>query len=225
MSLATLAFALLVVVHPRGPGAISKCTGTPADGSLSGAVSLPHHGANFSSYSTVGWLLGRQHVHSSVYATLVEAQQDLARHYPDQHTVFGETGWPWGGSFPPHRTHRNGTSVDVMVPVRRADATAAFPSSLLNKFGYGIEFDHDGQWRDYRIDYDAIVTQLFAIDRAAHRNGIAIDLVIFDNTLQQQLWQARDGQRLRQRVRFSQTPAWVRHDEHFHINFAVDCGR
>ncbi len=223
MTLAALVLALFAVVHPRGPGAVSSCSGTPANGSLRDAVSIPHHGENFSSYSTLGWLLGRQHVHSKVYATLIDAQQELARLRPEVHTVFAESGWPFGGRLRPHRTHRNGTSVDILVPVVRDGAPVPFPASLFNGFGYTVQFDSQGRYRDYRIDYDAMAAQLLALQRAARRNGIGIDVVIFDNILQQQLWQARDGRKLQQALRFSRTPAWVRHDEHYHVNFAVSC--
>ena len=214
---------LFAALHPRSPGVISSCTGTPANGAIRNAVSLPHHGRNFSTYSTLGWLLGRQHVHSAVYATTQDAMADLASRHPEIHTTFAETGWPFGGQLRPHKTHRNGTSVDILVPVLRNDQPAHFPSSLLNKFGYGIEFDRNGRYGDYRIDYAAMAAQILALNRAASRNGIGIDVVIFDNTLQQQLWSAHDGRKLQQSVRFSKTPAWIRHDEHYHVNFKVDC--
>ena len=214
---------LLAILHPRGPGATSVCTGTPANGTLRDAVSIPRHGENFSTYSTLGWLLGRQHVHSKVYATLIDAQHELARLRPEVHTVFAESGWPFGGRLRPHRTHRNGTSVDIMVPVLRAGVPEPFPSSLFNGFGYAVEFDPQGSYRDYRIDYDAMAAQLLALQHAAGRNGIGIDVVIFDNSLQQQLWKARDGRQLQQAMRFARTPAWIRHDEHYHVNFRVPC--
>ena len=221
--LALLTLMAFAIVHPRRPGANSVCSGLPANGSLREAVSIPHHGVNFSSYSTLGWLLGRQHVHSTVYATLIDAQRELARSRPEVHTVFAESGWPFGGRLRPHRTHRNGTSVDIMVPVTRDGVPVPFPASLSNGFGYAVEFDRQGRYRDYRIDYDAMAAQLLALSRAARRNGTGIDVVIFDNTLQQQLWQAREGRKLQQAMRFSRTPAWVRHDEHYHVNFAVSC--
>jgi penicillin-insensitive murein endopeptidase len=217
-------FVLFAILHPRSPGTESICFGTPAAGRIENAASLPHHGNNFSSYSTLGWLLGRQHVHSRVHATLIDATKTLETSQPGLRTVFGETGWPWGGRFRPHRTHRNGTSVDIMVPVRRDDQSVPFPSASWNGFGYAVEFDRQGSHGDYRIDYDAMVAQLLALSRAARGNGIGIDVVIFDNILQQQLWQARDGRKLQQAMRFSRTPAWIRHDEHYHINFRVPCG-
>jgi penicillin-insensitive murein DD-endopeptidase len=223
---ATLMLAsVFALLHPRSAGDDSICIGTPANGSLRNAVSLPHHGDHFSTYSTLGWLLGRQHLHGAVQATVVDAMQDLAQRDPGVHTVFGESGWPWGGQLRPHRTHRNGTSLDVMVPVRRDRQVVPFPASPFNLFGYGIEFDAQGRYRDYRIDYDAMVAQLLTLQRAAQKNGIGIDVVIFDGALQQQLWKARDGRQLKQIVRFSKTPVWIRHDEHYHVNFRVACAR
>lgn len=214
---------LFAVLHPRSPGGESTCFGTPAAGHIENATSLPHHDDNFSTYSTLGWMLGRQHVHSRVHATLIDAMNALDTSQPGLRTVFGETGWPWGGRFRPHRTHRNGTSVDIMVPVRRDGESAPFPSAPWNGFGYSVEFDAQSRYGSYRIDYDAMAAQLLAIHAAARSNGIGIDVVIFDNGFQKSLWTAKNGSRLKQAMRFSKTPAWIRHDEHYHINFSVPC--
>lgn len=214
---------LFALLHPRSPDAESLCFGTPAAGRIDNAASLPHHGDNFSTYSTLGWMLGRQHVHSRVRVTLIDAMTSLESSQPGLHTVFGETGWPWGGRFRPHRTHRNGTSVDIMVPVRRDDQSVPFPSWPWNGFGYAVEFDAQGRYGRYRIDYDAMVAQLLAMHAAARRNGIGIEVVIFDNGFQSALWSAKNGSRLRQSVRFSKLAPWIRHDEHYHVNFSVPC--
>ena len=214
---------LFAILHPRSPDVESTCFGTPAAGRIDNAASLPHHGDNFSTYSTLGWMLGRQHLHSRVRDTLVDAMTALETKQPGLHAVFGETGWPWGGRFRPHRTHRNGTSVDIMVPVRRDGQSVPFPSAPWNGFGYAVEFDAQGRYGSYHIDYDAMIAQLLAIHAAARSNGIGIDVVIFDNVLQQSLWAAKNGSLLKQAMRFSKTPAWIRHDEHYHVNFSLPC--
>ena len=74
----------------------------------------------------------------------------LARALPGTVHVYGETGKREGGPFPPHRTHRNGTSVDFMVPVRDADGDSVpLPTWPWNRFGYDLEFTLDG-----RLDFD-----------------------------------------------------------------------
>ena len=50
-------------------------------------------------------------------------------------------GWPKGGAFWPHRSHENGLSVDVFVPVRDAAGQAReVPTWPWNRFGYGLDF-------------------------------------------------------------------------------------
>jgi penicillin-insensitive murein endopeptidase len=203
--------------------AASLCRGTPADGSLQGGVSLPLAGENFRAYSTLGWMLGRAHVHDRVRAALLDAWKTLETERPGVVYVYGETGWPTGGRFHPHRTHRNGTSVDLMVPVRRGDATAQLPTRADNRFGYGVEFDAQGRAGDLRIDFDAMAEQLHALHGAAKRNGIGIARVIFDPPLLPRLWRTKHGAWLRRSIAFMPRAAWIRHDEHYHVDFAVHC--
>jgi penicillin-insensitive murein endopeptidase len=201
----------------------STCYGTSAQGRLAGGVRLPLGGTNFSAYSVAGWGIGRTYVHDTVRDVLVDAFRELESTAPGKVFVYGETGFPAGGRFPPHRTHRNGLSVDLMVPVLRDDASVPLPGSVFNRFGYDLEFDGEGRLDDYRIDFDALAQLVLALDRTAKARGIGIARVIFDVPLQRHLWRAQGGRELRRQVAFSTRPAWVRHDEHIHVDFAVPC--
>jgi penicillin-insensitive murein endopeptidase len=97
------------------------------------------------------------------------------------------------------------------------------PGSVFNRFGYDLEFDGEGRLDDYRIDFDALAQLVLALDRTAKARGIGIARVIFDVPLQRHLWRAKGGAQLRRQVAFSTRPAWVRHDEHIHVDFAVRC--
>jgi len=46
--------------------------------------------------------------------------------------------------------------------------------------------------------------------------------VIFDPQLQKHVFATESGKALKGKVAFSPKPAWVRHDEHDHIDFTVD---
>jgi len=96
----------------------SVSVGTPAKGALKEAVSFPSSGTGFVTYSTLGNLMGRQFVHSRVRDTLLETFAVLDRSAPDRTFVLGETGLKRGGRIRPHRTHQNGLSVDIFMPVR-----------------------------------------------------------------------------------------------------------
>lgn len=201
----------------------SRCFGTPSHGRIDDAVSFPLSGTNFSTYSTLGWSLGRAYVHDKVLATMLAAFRQLEHTSPATVFVYGETGWQSGGSFEPHRTHQNGLSVDLMVPVLLHGTSVPLPGGILDRYGYDLEFDHHGRHGDHVIDFEALAELLYRIDRAADDARIGITRVIFDVPLQKHLWQTTRGLYLREHVTFSTTPAWVRHDEHVHIDFAVRC--
>jgi len=213
-----LAFALGVA-----PAQASTCYGRVAQGSITGAVALPGSGPNFAAYSRLGVHLGRTHVHEQVRDIVVDAYAALARGFPGKRYVYGETGLREGGRMRPHRTHQNGLSVDFMVPVVDAKGNSVpLPSSPLNKFGYALEFDAQGRAGELRIDYAAIAEHLYQLNEAAQRRKLGIALVIFDPALMPALLKTARGDVLR-RLPFMQGTPWIRHDEHYHVDFAVAC--
>lgn len=202
----------------------STCFGTVAKGSLENGVALPSGGRNFSSYSTTAELVGRTYVHSRVRDVVVAAYKGLEGAAPDKGFVYGETGWKSGGRIKPHRTHQNGLSVDFMVPVvNKAGRSVALPTNALNRYGYGIEFDAAGRYGDFEIDFPAIAEHLYQLDAAARAHGIGISLVIFDEPYLPRLFATARGPYLKQNLKFMHGQAWVRHDEHYHVDFAVKC--
>lgn len=206
-----------------GLAAESTCYGTVANGALRGGVALPTVGVNFQSYSRLAISLGRTHVHSRVATVVTEAYAAAATTMPEVTFVYGETGWPDGGRFQPHKTHQNGLSVDFFVPVRDAEGRSVpIPTSPFTRFGYDLEFDRQARLGEYRIDFEAIAEHLYQLDRAARRHGAPIALVIFDLQYLPPLLATRRGPSLR-RLPFLRRQAWVRHDEHYHVDFAVPC--
>lgn len=101
------------------------------------------------------------------------------------------------------------------------------PTSALNEFGYVIEFDERGHavvdGKTYAIDFEALAQHLVEIHRAAQASGVTIWRVIFDVPLQRLLFATAHGAYLKQHLTFSTKPAWVRHDEHYHVDFAIPC--
>ena len=105
--------------------------------------------------------------------------------------VYGETGWPRGGRFRPHRTHQNRLSVYLMVPVRGGDGRPArLPTPPWRKFGYATHFD------------------------------AAVELVIVAPEYRPALARTPSGAVLA-RLPLMRGRPWVRHDEHYHVDFPV----
>jgi penicillin-insensitive murein endopeptidase len=202
----------------------STCFGKTSAGRLEQGVRLPSSGPNFSSYSTSMVAVGRTYVHSKVARVVRRSFAALEKSRPETVYVIGESGWAKGGRFRPHRTHQNGLSVDFMVPVLNADGRSVpLPTRPTQRWGYDLEFDQDGRLDALRIDFDAVAAQLAALHRAARAEGVGIGLVIFDDRYLDKLWKTPDGPYVRRRLPFMKGKPWVRHDEHFHIDFVVPC--
>jgi penicillin-insensitive murein endopeptidase len=220
-----IAIGMLWLALAWGSEAVeSRCFGRPGEGRLEQGWPLPYDGPNFRAYSGLGWVLGRTYVHSRVQRTILRAYRELESKMPDRQFIYAETGFEGGGPFWPHVTHQNGLSADFMVPVlNREGKPVDFPGFLWNRFGYDLEFDAEGNWQGYRIDFEALAEHLYQLHRAARTEGIRIRIVIFAPELTKQLFQSARGKYLRKQLDFYRQPARMRHDEHYHVDFLVSC--
>lgn len=201
----------------------STCYGTTSNGALAEACQLPEEGPNFAPYSSLGPLLGRTWAHCEVVKVVEESYAALEKSHPELSFVYGESGKKEGGSFEPHKTHQNGLSVDFMVPVTDSSGQSVpLPTSIENKFGYGLEFDINGKLDDLAIDFEAISAHIAAIKKAAETEGVGIWRVIFDPKLQPKLHGTKFWEEIKH-LEFSTKQSWVRHDEHYHIDFEIPC--
>ena len=107
-----LIYILIVLLSFPSYSIESTCYGTTSNGSLENGVQLPSEGVNFEGYSSIAAIAGRTYVHSSVRDIVIEAYQRLEKMEPDKVYKYAETGYEEGGQFKPHKTHRNGLSVD-----------------------------------------------------------------------------------------------------------------
>lgn len=202
----------------------SQCYGTVSNGRIEKSVKLPASGSNFSAYSSLAAAAGRTHVHSRVASVIAASYRALHAASPSTVYVYGETGWPSGGRFRPHRTHQNGLSVDFFVPVRDATGVSVpIPTSTLTRFGYDIEFDSTARHGKYSIDFIATAEHLYHLHQAAKAQGVGIALVIFDTQYLPKLFATPRGAYLQQNLPFMKGKPWVRHDEHYHVDFAIPC--
>ena len=219
-------FLVVIVLLPlMAKAETSTCFGTTSNGSLRNGVKLPSEGANYEGYSNIARLAGRTYVHSTVRDIIVSAYKDLETEQPSKVYKYAETGFKEGGQFKPHKTHRNGLSVDFMTPViNKSGQSVHLPTTIFNKFGYNIEFDVKDHYDGLFIDYDAIAAHIVALHKQAKKQGHDLWRVIFDPKLQPNLYKTEYEQYLKENIQFSKKRSWVRHDEHYHVDFAIPCG-
>ncbi len=216
--------ALSLAVVSAAGASESVCYGTTSKGKLDKGCKLPYDGDNFTAYSRLGVTLGRNYVHCKIADIVLAAYDELNRQHPGKVFVYGETGWASGGSFWPHRTHQNGLSVDFMVPVvAKSGQSVPLPTNAFNEYGYDIDFDGKGTNGDLAIDFEAVSAHILAIKRAADAKQITIWRIIFDPKLQPFLHRTKAWSALKGQVKFSERRSWVRHDDHYHIDFEIPC--
>ena len=202
----------------------STCYGTTKNGRLENGVKLPAKGKNFISYGVIPVQAGRTYVHSKVKKVVVESYNLLLKEQPDKVYKYAETGFKKGGQFKPHKTHRNGLSIDFMVPVvDKQGGSVHLPTNPLNRYGYNIEFDKQGMYKDYQLDYEALGAHIVALHKVARKNGIDLWRVIFAPELQPYLYKTRYGKYIKNNIKIPKKKSWVRHDEHYHVDFVVKC--
>ena len=222
-----ITISVLLLITPLSAYAQnSTCYGTTSNGHLEHGVQLPAEGANFVGYSTVAQLAGRTYVHSSVKGIMLAAYKDLEKDQPNKVYKYAETGFENGGQFKPHKTHRNGLSVDFMSPViDENNVSVHLPTHPLNKFGYDIEFDKNDEYEGLSIDYEAIAAHIVALHKQAKAAGYDLWRVIMAPELQPNLFTTPYGPYLNKHITFSKKRSWVRHDEHYHVDFAIPCSK
>lgn len=217
-------WAALMFALPLATASASVCYGTVAAGRLDGGVQLPVQGKNYVPYSSLGVSLGRTYVHQTVRDIVVDAYAAASANMPEKRFMYGETGLAAGGPFKPHRTHQSGLSIDFMVPVIDGSGKSVLlPTNAANKFGYALEFDATGKLGDLRIDFEAMAEHLYQLAAAANRHNVQIERVIFQKELVALLLRTKRGSYLRDKVTFMKATPWIKHDEHYHVDFSLPC--
>ncbi len=200
----------------------SRSVGTTRSGSLVNGKRLPTSGPNFRAYGRLPVAVGRNFLHGRVRNVVLSAYAALEESRPGVTFVYAECSlWPSGGRLRPHRNHQNGLSVDFIVPVKTDSSPTILKTHIANKYGYGIHVDTNGwcETQQCRIDFDVIAAHLHGLADAANAEGLSISRVVFAPDLQPHLFATEQGRSLRSKLTFSKKPSWVRHDEHYHLDF------
>ncbi len=215
---------ILILLSFNALASNSVCYGTTSNGRLEGGVKLPSSGSNFKGYSLAAELVGRTYVHSSVKEIVVSSYKSLESEQKGKVFKYAETGFKEGGQFKPHKTHRNGLSIDFMVPVKnRMGKSDHLPTNVFNKLGYDIEFNNKGVYKEYTIDYEALAAHIVTLHKEAKSRGFDLWRVIFAPEMQPNLFKTKYAAYLKKHIQFSKKKSWVQHDEHYHVDFEVPC--
>ncbi len=214
----------------------SHCQGSPGHGLLQNGKRLFFHGPNFEYFNFLSYLKGNAFVHGTVRQTLVDAYKTCETTCPDILFYTGEGSKENGGPYVfNHRTHQNGTSLDLML-VFKKEKVQYVPLSPFNAYGYGINTDDQGKinksipvnWhtKNAEIDFETNAKFLLALDDACRKNGIRIKIVILKVSLKPLLFACPSGKKLLARnLRFANAlPEFINlaHDDHFHVDFEVE---
>ena len=204
---------------PAAEPAIAFGSGTC--GRLQGGVALPCSGPNFEAFARTACATGRNYLHPLVRDTVLDAYAAVAAQHPGRAWQYGETGKRSGGRLWPHRTHQNGLAADFFMPVVNPRGEPdRVPISLFNKLGYGLEFDRKGTLGGLRIDWRALGDHLLALEAAGRARGVRIERIIITPDFHRALLEGAPSVR-RLAPLLMKREAWVRHDEHYHVDFEI----
>lgn len=223
MMAATPLLLLLMLPLSSGPETPGEALsfGGGGCGKLQGGVSLPCSGINYQAYADTACALGRNYLHPLVQQTVLGAFVALESSGSKRVWQYGEMGKAEGGSLWPHKTHQNGLAADFFMPVTNKSGEPVQVSiSAFNKFGYGLEFDQKGNLDDLHIDWRAVGQHLLALESAGKPLGVQIERIIITPDFHEALFRQNPGLG-RLAALFMRKEAWVRHDEHYHVDFRI----
>ncbi|MFL5730972.1 MAG: hypothetical protein ACJ75J_15900 [Cytophagaceae bacterium] len=213
----------------------SQSIGTPGNGTLVNGKRLPFEGKNFQYFNFLSYLEGNCFVHEKVKKTIIDAYQICEETCPDIEFSTGEGSKKFGGPYVfNHRTHQNGTSIDLQL-IFKKDGEQYDPLSIFNAYGYGLNTDDQGKVNqsiplnfypeNTSVDFETNAKFLLALDDACKKNGIRIRIVILKTELKPLLFAGPYGKKLLARkLRFATVLTRLlnqAHDDHFHVDFEI----
>jgi penicillin-insensitive murein DD-endopeptidase len=225
------AMAILILSVPnllyRNEGR-SISYGSPGDGKIEYPYQVRYSGKNYRYFSLLSFfIMDNGFVHSNLEQTIQDTYRECEKTCPDKFFRIMECSDRKGGKLRLHRTHRNGLSIDFMVP-KLKNNTQVKRYDRLGLWHYLLNFDSSGRLRGNKkvcIDFETLGKHIIALDNAARKNDLRIDKVILKLDLKDDLFATEAGKEIRRRgIYFAQNlPAIVNklHDDHYHIDFKL----
>jgi penicillin-insensitive murein endopeptidase len=96
------------------------------------------------------------------------------------------------------------------------------PTAPWNEFGYSLEFDAEGKREGLSIDFRSVAELLVELERQAQHHRLDIERIIVAPEYVDSILTVKEAPDIaRLASRFMRRPAWVRHDEHLHVDLKV----
>lgn len=225
----------LAVINPvvayyeanRGDTARSISTGTTANGTLINGKLVPFNGSNFEYFDTSSYLGGRAFLNDRVLKTFEEVYDTLAARHPGRKFRLMECSLRNGGPIPGHRTHQNGLSTDVMVPVTK-NGEPYYGLDSLGGWHYALDFNNNGQLisdTTVTIDFELLAEHVFLLNKIGKKHKLKVAKTILKLELKDELYATVYGKKIKNAgIYFAMNlPDFINrnHDDHYHIDFEV----
>ena len=205
----------------------TKSIGSVSRGSLQNGTLIPFSGSNFMYFDTASYLSGRAFTHQLVAQTVINTFKTFELNGEKRKFSIMEFSNEHGGKMFPHRTHQNGMSADMMMPLQKRGK----PDYGLDDLGamhYLLEFNKEGQYINdtaISIDFEMVANEINQMHIEAEKLGLTITKVIFNTNLRDELFATTHGQF------FAANGPYITrnlepvindlHDDHFHVDFEI----
>jgi penicillin-insensitive murein DD-endopeptidase len=202
--------------------------GTPGDGSLKKAYQVEYTTSNARYFSIISYyLMGNCYVNSKLYNTVLNSYSECEKTCKNIDFRIMECSDKEGGKIMLHRTHRNGLSIDFMVPKIKDGKQTKFYDDL-GLWHYLLDFNSSGRLvidNDVTIDFETIGKHIIALDNAARANGLVVSKVIMKLNLKDDFFNTPSGKEVKRRGIYfaNRLPESVdnMHDDHYHVDFKL----
>jgi penicillin-insensitive murein DD-endopeptidase len=208
----------------KGDSLPSICHGTEAGGSLEHGKLMPFHGENFRCYDEGSYLAGHEFVSDKLMYTLLNSYAELHTTAPGRMWCYMETGLAHGGPIPGHRTHQNGRSADLMVPLMK-DSVPYYGFDSLGGWHYQLKFDDKGRYVNdstIAIDFNLLALQVLTLDKHARKQQMRVKKVILMLELKDDFYATPNGKKVKNKgIYFAMNlPEGTnkQHDDHIHVD-------
>lgn len=225
--LIALAYACGPNMFYRNAGT-SESVGTTGNGTLKNAWQISYKTSNSKYFSFISYYFaGVGYVHSSLYKTLTDTYKTCESSCPGIQFRIMECSLKNGGKTLLHRSHKNGLSVDFMVP-KMKDQKQVKRYDKMGLWHYLLNFDAEGRLtlnKDVVIDFETMGRHILALDDAARKNGLAISKVILKIDLKDEFYSTKSGKEVKKRgIYFARNLSEILnkvHDDHYHVDFKI----